>query len=55
MAAFASPSLPMDVSTVEGCLALAAAYARHEAKLDILVNNAGAAWGAAFDENVAWT
>ena len=43
-------SLPQDVSTVEGCKALAAAYARHEQRLDILVNNAGAAWGAAFDD-----
>ncbi|MDR3512821.1 MAG: SDR family oxidoreductase [Caulobacteraceae bacterium] len=43
-------SLPQDVSTVEGCRALAAAYAEHEPKLDILVNNAGAAWGAPFDE-----
>jgi NAD(P)-dependent dehydrogenase (short-subunit alcohol dehydrogenase family) len=42
-------SLPQDVSTVEGCKALAAAYAKHEAKLDILVNNAGAAWLAEFD------
>ena len=43
-------SLPQDVSTVEGCKALAARYAEHESKLDILVNNAGAAWGAPFDE-----
>ncbi len=43
-------SLPMDVSTVEGCKALAAAFAMREPKLDILVNNAGAAWGAAFEE-----
>ena len=43
-------SLPQDVSTVEGCRALAAAYAKHEPSLDILVNNAGAAWGAPFDE-----
>ena len=43
-------SLPQDVSTVEGCQALAARYAEHESKLDILVNNAGAAWGAPFDE-----
>ena len=43
-------SLPQDVSTVEGCRALAAAYAEREGSLDILVNNAGAAWGAAFDE-----
>ena len=42
-------SLPMDVSTVDGCKALAAAYAEHESSLDILVNNAGAAWGAEFD------
>jgi NAD(P)-dependent dehydrogenase (short-subunit alcohol dehydrogenase family) len=43
-------SLPMDVSTVEGCKALAAAIAEREARLDILVNNAGAAWGMPFDE-----
>jgi NAD(P)-dependent dehydrogenase (short-subunit alcohol dehydrogenase family) len=42
-------SLPQDVSTVEGCKALAAAYAQHEPKLDILINNAGAAWLAEFD------
>ncbi|CAN5650814.1 SDR family oxidoreductase [soil metagenome] len=43
-------SLPQDVSTVEGCQALAKRFAEHESKLDILVNNAGAAWGAPFDE-----
>jgi NAD(P)-dependent dehydrogenase (short-subunit alcohol dehydrogenase family) len=43
-------SLPADVSTLEGCQALANAYARHESQLDILVNNAGAAWGAPFDD-----
>jgi NAD(P)-dependent dehydrogenase (short-subunit alcohol dehydrogenase family) len=43
-------SLPQDVSSVEGCRALAAAYGAHESGLDILVNNAGAAWGAPFDE-----
>jgi NAD(P)-dependent dehydrogenase (short-subunit alcohol dehydrogenase family) len=43
-------SLPMDVSTVGGAQALAAAYAAREPHLDILVNNAGAAWGADFDE-----
>ncbi len=43
-------ALPQDVSTVEGCRALAAAFAERESKLDILVNNAGAAWGAPFDE-----
>jgi NAD(P)-dependent dehydrogenase (short-subunit alcohol dehydrogenase family) len=41
--------LPMDVSTVAGCKALAAALASREKKLDILVNNAGAAWGEAFE------
>ena len=43
-------SLPQDVSTVEGCRALAARITALEPKLDILVNNAGAAWGATFDE-----
>ncbi|RYD95158.1 MAG: SDR family oxidoreductase [Sphingomonadales bacterium] len=43
-------SIPMDVSTVEGCKALAAAIAEREPKLDILVNNAGAAWGVPFTE-----
>lgn len=43
-------SLPQDVSTVEGCKALAAAYQAKEPHLDILVNNAGAAWGAPFDD-----
>ena len=43
-------SLPIDVSTVEGAKALAAAYSAREPHLDILVNNAGAAWGADFDE-----
>jgi len=42
--------IPQDVSTVEGCRALAAAIAEREGKLDILVNNAGVAWGAAFEE-----
>ena len=43
-------ALPMDISTLEGCQALAKAFAEREAKLDILVNNAGAAWGASFHE-----
>ncbi len=43
-------SLPQDISTVEGCKALAARITALEPKLDILVNNAGAAWGASFDE-----
>jgi NAD(P)-dependent dehydrogenase (short-subunit alcohol dehydrogenase family) len=42
-------ALPQDISTVEGCEALAKAYAARESKLDILVNNAGAAWGEDFD------
>ena len=41
--------LPVDVSTVDGAKALAAAYGKHEKKLDILVNNAGAAWLEKFD------
>jgi NAD(P)-dependent dehydrogenase (short-subunit alcohol dehydrogenase family) len=41
-------ALPMDVSTVAGCKALAQALAALEPKLDILVNNAGSAWGEAF-------
>jgi len=43
-------SLPQDLSTVEGCRALAERLGELEPKLDILVNNAGAAWGADFDE-----
>ena len=43
-------SLPQDVSTVDGCRALAAQVTELEPRLDILVNNAGAAWGAPFDD-----
>ncbi|MFI4933110.1 MAG: SDR family oxidoreductase [Caulobacterales bacterium] len=43
-------SIPQDISTVEGCKALAARIGEAEPSLDILVNNAGAAWGAEFDE-----
>jgi NAD(P)-dependent dehydrogenase (short-subunit alcohol dehydrogenase family) len=43
-------SIPMNVSTVEGAKALAAAVMAQEPKVDILVNNAGAAWGAPFDD-----
>ena len=43
-------ALPADVSTVDGCRALAAALAERETRLDILVNNAGAAWGVPFEE-----
>jgi NAD(P)-dependent dehydrogenase (short-subunit alcohol dehydrogenase family) len=42
-------ALPHDISTVEGCRALAADLASREARLDILVNNAGAAWGEPFE------
>ncbi|WP_414901566.1 SDR family oxidoreductase [Sphingomonas flavalba] len=42
-------ALPQDVSTVEGCKALAARLAGGEPRLDILVNNAGAAWGEPFE------
>ena len=38
-------ALPMDLSTVEGCEALAEQLAGLESQLDILVNNAGATWG----------
>lgn len=43
-------SVPADLSTVEGCEALAGAVSAREDKLDILVNNAGASWGAPIDE-----
>jgi NAD(P)-dependent dehydrogenase (short-subunit alcohol dehydrogenase family) len=48
--------LPMDISSVAGCKALAEAFAAREGKLDILVNNAGAAWGEDFDTfpEVGW-
>ena len=42
-------ALPHDVSTVEGCRALAADLAEREPRLHILVNNAGAAWGEPFE------
>jgi NAD(P)-dependent dehydrogenase (short-subunit alcohol dehydrogenase family) len=49
-------ALPMDVSTVDGCKALAAAMAERESRLDILVNNAGAAWAAEFEDfpEIGW-
>jgi NAD(P)-dependent dehydrogenase (short-subunit alcohol dehydrogenase family) len=43
-------SLPQDLSTVEGCRALAARLGALEPRLDILVNNAGADWEAPFDD-----
>jgi NAD(P)-dependent dehydrogenase (short-subunit alcohol dehydrogenase family) len=42
-------ALPHDISTVDGCKALAADLAEREVWLDILVNNAGAAWGEPFE------
>lgn len=41
--------IPMDISTVENCHALAAEIAEREDHLDILVNNAGVAWGEPFE------
>lgn len=41
--------LPIDLSTVEGCRALAKELEAREQRLDILVNNAGAAWGEPFE------
>ncbi|WP_204112735.1 SDR family oxidoreductase [Shimia biformata] len=41
-------SIPGDISTVEGCKALAEELGKREDHLDILVNNAGAAWGEPF-------
>lgn len=42
-------ALPHDISTVDGCRALAEDLAARESRLDILVNNAGAAWGEPFE------
>ena len=41
--------LPIDLSSVEGCRALAKELEAREERLDILVNNAGAAWGEPFE------
>lgn len=43
-------AIPADLSSGEGCRALAAEIARREDQLHILVNNAGAAWGAPLEE-----
>ena len=43
-------SIPADLSTVEGIVALAGEIKNREEKLDILVNNAGATWGAPIEE-----
>ena len=43
-------ALPADLSTPQGCRALAEELASREERLHILVNNAGATWGAPVDE-----
>ena len=43
-------SLPADLSTPDGCRALAAELAERESRLHVLVNNAGANWGAPIEE-----
>ena len=49
-------SLPADLSTEDGCRALAQAVSAREPALHILVNNAGNTWGAPFEEfdDAAW-
>lgn len=42
--------LQADVSTKDGCDALAKQVIEKESKLDILVNNAGLTWGAPMDD-----
>lgn len=42
--------IPADLSTQEGCVALAEAIQEREDELHILVNNAGANWGAPYLE-----
>jgi NAD(P)-dependent dehydrogenase (short-subunit alcohol dehydrogenase family) len=39
-------ALATNLSSEEGCRALAGEFGRRESKLDILVNSAGATWGA---------
>jgi NAD(P)-dependent dehydrogenase (short-subunit alcohol dehydrogenase family) len=43
-------AIPGDVSSVEGCKALADELGRREAHVDILVNNAGTTWSLPIDE-----
>jgi 2-deoxy-D-gluconate 3-dehydrogenase len=43
-------SIVQDISSVEGCRALAAKYLARDQLLDILVNNAGGWWAQDFDE-----
>ena len=49
-------SLPGNLGSNDGCIALAAALAEREPRLDVLVNNAGANWGAPMAEfpDSAW-
>ena len=46
-------ALPSDLSSEDGCRALADAVAEREDSLDILVNNAGATWGVPMAEHDA--
>lgn len=46
----AASAVAADLSTEEGCLALAAAVRGKVQRLDLLVNNAGATWGAPLGE-----
>ena len=43
-------SIPADLSSMDGVVALADALKEREERLDILVNNAGASWGAPLEE-----
>ena len=43
-------AIAVDISTIDGCAALAAKMAARESRLDLLVNNAGVTWGAPIDE-----
>ena len=43
-------ALPFDISTIDGCSALAGAIKERESKLHILVNNAGLTWSMDIDE-----
>ncbi len=43
-------SIPMDLSTVDGCRQLTKEISLREERLHILVNNAGANWGAPLEE-----
>jgi len=43
-------ALPHDLSTGDGCRALAAEIAEREERVDVLVNNAGAVWAAPLEE-----